>query len=148
MGAIRLAANEQRDADLCKMYTDNLEVSLADLAENSGLGRQRIRRILRAGGVTIRPEPRGLNKLHEMYPLSPGHVHVGQQINFYLLDHPGLMLLAEKVKISKTKLSYGREGKHDFTMAELQRLNDVVGLGLPKWFFEGMTAERIRRANG
>ncbi|MBI1261299.1 MAG: hypothetical protein GC184_06215 [Rhizobiales bacterium] len=134
----------QRDAEICQLYDNDLSITINDLKTRYGLDRQQLKVILKKGDKKLRPEKRGRRKMQDIVLLSDTHKRVGHLIDAYMIRNDlGIREMSRRVNISPSELTYGREGKHDFTLSTLQKLAEVMGFDLSEVMSRDVTASNL-----
>jgi hypothetical protein len=121
----------QRDQLMVKRYVEE-ERTLADLNEEFGLSKVRLRAILEGQGVELRSEPRP--KLVERRPKHPMLTAMGARLHHYRMTHQlTLPQMAIQIGLPETKLSEALQGLHNWQFNEIVRATELLGMDLHKF---------------
>ena len=125
----------KRNREIVETYSNDLSVDLPFLEASFGLSRPQIKRILVEAGVKVRTSPGGA--LPHVRPLSSGHQFLSHRLNVHLALHGiGVAELATRVRVSEKRLQKMLTGVYDPRLSEMQRIDQVVSVGLPKEFHQ------------
>jgi len=121
-------SKEKRNAELCRRYLAG--DSVGNLAREFGLSTSTIWPILRAGGVTRRPDREPAKRRSQSNrPLSPIHAKIAHEVSYHRVIELDLSAqsFADRVGMSVKRLTGIESGQCDLTILELERLSAAIG---------------------
>jgi DNA-binding XRE family transcriptional regulator len=116
---------ENQAIDLLKTTT----LSYNQIATRVGRGRDAVVRLCRIHAIERPNKPVGPVKMTEMNKLSPQHIALGLKLSRYRNDISASEM-AKRLGVSRYVLRTMEFGLHDFTLTQLLRISELLGLTL------------------
>lgn len=131
MARVASHAIAKRNRNMAEEYENDLSTTTGSLGSKYGLVKFTVRQILKRQGVKIRQEKRD-GRLSDLKAISDGHRYLSHKLNVYMASR-GLSVgqMAERLSMSDKRITRMLVAGYDPTLLELQRINEVVNVGLP-----------------
>jgi hypothetical protein len=123
----------KRNAEIVRLYRDE-GLSMKTLAHTYGVSVDTIKAVLRPANVKAARGRGGVRRLDTLKPITPLHLQIGVRLDAHrvFVRHLSVSQFSAGMKMSIQRLRRGELGAYDFTLSELMRIAELLGVSLPQ----------------